>query len=153
MTINWNDLTQGYNHRFGGNFTIKKMVIDCYERSIKKDKKSGHRAAEVLGIDSQCFYKKLIEFGIKRQNRGGRTDDTTLEKIRAIPDEEIMFMRDLDIAEMVGCVSNHISLIRRENPDEEKLKLNICRECGRKGGRRITECFLFLEREIARTCK
>ena len=145
MTIDWNDLISGYNDRFNCKLTLKEMIQDCYDRSAKCDFKSGHRAADILGVSSHCFYERLIEFKIKLHNPGGRTGMTAIEKIRAIPDGDIIFMSDTEIAKQIGCVPEHISYIRKHYPNENKIKLNICPHCGRKGGKRINGCYLFLK--------
>lgn len=102
--INWQYETDGYNRAHGTRYTIKQLLTKAY-----RDHYTALGAATWLGISDRTFLKYAHMYGVKlQQGTGGHPGKhmkLMAEKIKEIPDSEMVKMTPKEIREAIGCRS------------------------------------------------
>ena len=108
--INYEVLKDEYNNRFNTDYkNIISVFIDAYFRVNK----SVHRAADLLGINYTCIYRRLKKIGFNFQRPGGHNGPLIIDKIRVIHDARLKEMSTIELARAVGCTHQWINTLAR----------------------------------------
>ena len=98
MTIEWKSITDGYNDKYGTDYTEKQMWADLYP------KYSSQKIDTILGVSPLTILARIRKMNIKIEPKGQRRP-TRLEKFKAIPRHHRDRLSVTEIAELIGaCV-------------------------------------------------
>ena len=98
--IDWEMITDGYNDKFGTEFTVREMLEKVYtkERSIL-------RMEPVIGVEQYTIKREMVRRGITIQPKG-HPRPTILDRFKLLTDQEVERHTNQEIADMIGCTAS-----------------------------------------------
>ena len=97
LMIDWQDIAQGYNDRYGTDFDVPGMLADAYRRFG-----SATMCGESLGVAKRSFVMKMHEHNIPMKLPGGREGPSTKQLLSRINPKTIACMSVAEIANDIG---------------------------------------------------
>jgi len=105
VTINWQDITEGYNDKYNTNYTEKQMWQEVYPKN------TCFELEKLFMVSPLTIIERLRYCDIKIEPRG-RRHPTKLDKFRTIPNHERAKLSLSQLAEITGATTGTVAFYK-----------------------------------------
>ena len=113
MTIDWKDITEGYNDKYDTNYTEKQMWRELYPKNTCLE------LEKIFMINPMTIIGRMRYYDIKIEPRG-RRHPTKLDKFRTIPNHERAKLSLKELAEITGATKGTLAFYKIKHGDKNE---------------------------------
>jgi len=113
MTIDWKDITEGYNDKYDTNYTEKQMWRELYPKN------TCFELEKIFMISPRTIIGRMRYYDIKIEPRGNR-HPTKLDRFRTIPKHERIKLSLKKLAEITGATKGTLAVYKIKHGEKNE---------------------------------